>query len=446
MRRLTHTHRTFTVMLVGPALVVTTTIVVLSQMGPPDALSGREKASVVLDDDDIGFESVDPASHRPTVEAAFRLQSYSPGATARLAFFSSAPSVSLEIVHAGTENYDVLQKDVMAGKPVTALRQIGSVRPGRQMSIAVGNWPSGLYFARLTAPGGKIGYAPFVLRPRRLGEHRIAVVLPTLTWQAYNFRDDDGDGTGDTWYADPSRHTARLARPFENRGTPHARNEEHFLRWLIETGRNVDYLSDRDLDMVGTGAMLAHAYDLLVFAGHHEYVTAHEYDVVTGFRDRGGNLMFLAANNFFCRVDIHGDVMTRVGRWRDLGRPEAQLVGVQYIDWNHNSYPSRPYVLQAPASMAWIFHGTGLHNGDLFCCGGIEIDARNDSSPPGLKVLATIPDVFGPGMTAEMSYYETENGAKVFAAGAFSLAGEIRVRVMRQIVENVWARLSHADA
>ena len=46
---------------------------------------------------------------------------------------------------------------------------------------------------------GAIGrFGPFVVRPARLGQHRVAVVLPTLTWQAYNLRDDDGDGTGDS--------------------------------------------------------------------------------------------------------------------------------------------------------------------------------------------------------------------------------------------------------
>jgi hypothetical protein len=188
--------------------------------------------------------------------------------------------------------------------------------------------------------------------------------------------------------------------------------------------------------------VLARAYDLLIFEGHHEYVTAHEYDVVTDFRDRGGNLMFLSANNFFCRVDIDGDVMTRVGMWRDLGRPEAQLVGVQYIGWNENHYGPRPYVLQTPAWSAWAFEHTGLKSGDVFCCGGIEIDARTSASPRGTRVLATIPDIFGPGMTAEMTYYETRAGAKVFAAGAFSMAGAIGLRAVRKIVENVWTRLA----
>ena len=69
---------------------------------------------------------------------------------------------------------------------------------------------------------------------------------------------------------------------------------------------------------------LTSANDLLVVEGHHEYVTAHEYDVVTDFRDRGGNLMFLSANNFFCRVDIDRDVITRVGTWAGaFGRPAA---------------------------------------------------------------------------------------------------------------------------
>ena len=44
----------------------------------------------------------------------------------------------------------------------------------------------------------------------------------------------------------------------------------------------------------------------MVFPGHHEYVTRREYDAVEGFRDRGGDLIFLSANNFFWRVDITG--------------------------------------------------------------------------------------------------------------------------------------------
>ena len=109
----------------------------------------------------------------------------------------------------------------MHGVPVTRPVRIGTVRKGRAVRIRIGNWPSGLYFARLRSANRLVGFAPFVLRPQRLGEYRVAVVLSTMTWQAYNFRDDDGDGKGDTWYSDWSRHTARLGRPYLNRGVPY---------------------------------------------------------------------------------------------------------------------------------------------------------------------------------------------------------------------------------
>src|SRR5262249_46734340 len=158
---------------------------------------------------------------------------------------------------------------------------------------------------------GRIGFAPFVLRPRHLGEHRVAVVMPTLTWAAYDIRPNP-DGSPSTWYADWHVHTARLGRPNMNRGVPYCfrRYDLPFLNWLAWNGHGADYLSDADLNST-SGAALANAYDLIVFPGHHEYVTTHEYDVVQGYRDRGGNLMYLSANNFFWRIVRHGQLMVR---------------------------------------------------------------------------------------------------------------------------------------
>jgi len=138
---------------------------------------------------------------RPSVEAAFPRESYAPGASALLVFFSDARGVRLRIFHTGPEHAHTVGYSQMQGVPVTKNETIGIVRKGSAVRIRVGNWASGLYFARLTASDGRVGFAPFVVRPRRFGEHRVAVVLPTLTWQAYNLRDDNGDGQGDTWYA-----------------------------------------------------------------------------------------------------------------------------------------------------------------------------------------------------------------------------------------------------
>ena len=45
--------------------------------------------------------------------------------------------------------------------------------------------------------------------------------------------------------------------------------------------------------------------------------------------------------------------------------------------------------------------------------------------------------------SAEMTYYETPVGAKVFAAGALNFTASIGDPAVARLVENVWARLSN---
>ena len=85
----------------------------------------------------------------------------------------------------------------------------------RRLTFKVPEVPSGLYYAQLAAPDGRVGYAVFVVRPTQLGAtRRVLVVLPTDTWQAYNFQDVNGDGYGDTWYAGPPNQTVDTGRPY----------------------------------------------------------------------------------------------------------------------------------------------------------------------------------------------------------------------------------------
>jgi hypothetical protein len=235
---------------------------------------------------------------------------------------------------------------------------------------------------------------------------------------------------------------ARLARPFLNRGVPpHFRAYDlRFLRWLHSTGRDVDVLAQEDLDTV-SGAALARAYRLLIFPGHHEYVTEAEYDAVTRFRDLGGNLAFLSANNFFWKIRVRDRTMTRVAKWRDLGRPEASLLGVQYRA-NDRGGRRAPWLVRDTPASRWLFANVELRHGREFSAGNVEIDAVAPSSPPTVEVVAEIPDLMGPGLTAQMTYYETAAGAKVFAAGAFSLARNVYEAPVRQLLANLWRRLS----
>ena len=391
-------------------------------------------------------------SKTPTVEAAFERESYAPGRRAVLRIFNRASGLRLQILRAGVELARTTDNVTMNGVGITRPVMLGRAGRGRRVSIRIGPWPSGVYFARLDTVDGRTGFAPVVVRPSRLGKRRVAVVMPTLTWQAYNLRDGNRDGIGDSWYACPhlrpddcpTGNKVRLGRPFSNRGVPsHFRSYDlPFLQWLSRSGREVDYLAQRDLERARSPSALAHAYDLIVFPGHHEYVTEREYDLVEGYRDLGGNLMFLSANNFFTQVVREKSHLIRKKKmWREQDRPEAALIGVQYRG-SDDGTRRRPWILRQARARRWMFARTDLHVGDKFDVGGIEIDRKTGDSPPNVQVVAEIPNLFGPGFTAQMTYYQTARGAKVFAAGAFTLAGSALRPDASIVLDNLWRRLS----
>jgi hypothetical protein len=445
-----HTHRDAVLRVVAIAAAFTAAAFAVQTPSTPTVptpagVIDAEHEGEELDADELelmGNAGRAPDSRKPKLTAYMLRESYPRGGRAQLVVTDHAKNVSLRIFRAGGESIATVPNDVMLGTPVGKSRPLGDRDGRRTITVHLGNWPSGVYFAQLTS-GDRTGYAPFILAPRRLGEHRIAVVMPTETWQAYNFRDDDGDGAGDTWYAGWHTHKARLIRAFLDRGVPpHWKQyDAPFVRWLAHSGREVDYLSDAELRTVEDGRTLADAYDLIVFSGHHEYVTSHEYDVVERYRDLGGSLMFLAANNFFWKITLRNGVMTRVAQWRDLGRPEASLIGVQYRANDRGGHRGAWLLRNADAN-TWVFAGTRLTSGNGLSQGGIEIDATAPSSPRSLVVLAEIPNLYGAGFTAQMTYYSTPSGAQVFAAGAFSLAGNVWEPQVGRLVSNVWTRLS----
>ncbi len=381
------------------------------------------------------------------VDAGFPTPSYAPGEQAELEVATDAKALTFQVFAYGGGAFPSVRDLRTNGEAMTAAARVDwSAHRNAPATIRVvrpGNWPSGLYFLRITADDGRVGYAPFVVRPRTPGRNRVAVVLATRTWQAYNFADANGDGWGDSWYVSGRQRSVDLTRPFLDFGIPFRFHDWDltFLTWLQETGKQADYLTDQDLDATASGDALARSYDLVVFPGHEEYVTEHELDVVTRFRDLGGNLAFLAANDMFWHVRVNGPLMTKVGLWRSTGRPEAALVGARYVGSNHGAV-QKPFVVTGALRAPWLFAGTGLADGSTFGRYGIEIDAAGPSSPPGTIVLARIPDLLGPGKSAEMTYYETGAGAKVFAAGALDFAASATQPPVSTLLENLWTRLS----
>ena len=380
------------------------------------------------------------------IDAAFAERSAASGSEATLVVRTDAAVLTVQMLRSGPEGEPTYANNVINGVAVGVPFQVDwSQNAGAPaaLTVPVGNdWPSGVYAAQITGDDGRRGYAPLVVRPAA-PQARVAVVMPTSTWAAYNFYDEDGDGWGDTWYAHWRTNVVDLTRPHSSYGVPYRYRSYDlgFQRWLAQTGKRADIMSDEDIELF-TPADLRAAYDLIVFPGHTEYVTGRVYDLVEAFRDKGGNLMFLAANNFFRKITRQDQRQTLVDEWRDLGRPESALLGNQYVASDRGQHRA-PFTVVGAGVAPWAFEGTGLANGSTFGLYGIEIDARSAASPASTQVLATIPDLFGPGRTAEMTYYEHWSGAKVFSAGALDFGGQMLLwPATERIVENVWSRLA----
>jgi hypothetical protein len=383
------------------------------------------------------------------VAAAFDKRSYGPLEPARLTITADAKRLTLQFVACGTEAEYSERPDEMSGRLIGEPRSFdwSEKRSSPQtLVVSLGDWPSGVYAARLTTDDGRVGFAPALLRPAVLGTARQAVVMPTNTWQAYNFDDADGDGWGDTWYAGGSP-PVRLNRPYLQRGTPawFSRREAPFLKYLRQSNKTPDFLSEDDIEAMPSGDDLRRLYDLVIYPGHTEYVTQQEYDVIQRFRDLGGRLIMLSANNFFWKVEKNGQWMRRIKLWRELGRPESAVFGVQY---RANDDGSRQGVIRVmnTAVAPWLFEGTGLVDGSTlgdFVGGyGIEIDQTTAFTPPNTIVLGEIPDLYGPGLTAQMTYYETEKGARVFSAGVLDFGGSAPLWPVRRLLDNLWRHFS----
>jgi len=279
---------------------------------------------------------------QPSVEAAFRAESYAPQTVAKLAFFNRSPGVGLQVFRVGAERARTV-KNEMRGVPVTRRTMIGSPTARSVIEVRVGSWPSGVYFARLDASDGRLGFAPFVVRPRRLGEHRVAVVMPTFTWQAYNIRDDDKDGTSDSWYGDWRCNFVRLYRPYLNRGVPyHFRTYDlQFLHWLVKHDKQVDFLADTD-----SGEMyLGELNPRVTGASSITNVTAMSY---------GDMPLFLFHLLEFMDVDFEFDVDELNERWAQSHNLDewTQFILKQTEDVTE-------LITQAPRSGIWRMRGNG---------------------------------------------------------------------------------------
>jgi hypothetical protein len=372
-----------------------------------------------------------------SIDASFAAPSYSPGAEAPLTIATDAKGLTLTIIDvAGSA---VAPTSNSLSGPDMIQPQHYDWRSNRDrpqtLMVKIGDWPAGVYFAAVSDDDGRVGYASLIVRATTPAS-RVAVLIPERTWAAYDFYDWNFDGFPDSWY-DDGPWTVRLQEPQTHSGIPWGFYEQDWplLRWLRLHGEDPDFISEQDLEQLSP--KLSDDYALIIIPSHLEYATEAEYDALTNYRNRGGDLFFLSSDNLYWKVDVAGGVMEKVASWRSLGRPEAALVGAQYHGSKNGDQAY--YTVGNFAEDIWAFAGTGLKAFDTFDDSGTEFDSRATSSPPETKVLAWIrsPD----GHLGEMTYYAQRepNGqtAKVFDAGSF-FSGSLLEPTPSRLLENLW--------
>jgi hypothetical protein len=358
---------------------------------------------------------------------------------------------------------------------------------------------SGLYYFRAHTTSGKQFSFPWIVAPDK-PTAPLAVVASNITWNAYNnfggrsnYIHADGlpptptvnsrlelkryyDSGHFTWNADaypplsfdrpePFNHidfSERITDPIEGRQACHlAPAEWRLLGWLERQSFAYDYYAETQLD---DGTLDLAKYRVLVTAVHPEYWSRQMYDRVKKwvFEERG-RLVYLGGNGLNCEVELlgNGSMICRNGKITGLTaadmsghesrmamrhESEANLLGVVFTP--AGAMTGAPYRVRDGSH--WAFADTGLRSGDVFgrkclhqrCPGGAsghETDKTSVSSPQGVQRLARglNPDDGG----ADMVYFETPGGGKVFSVGSINYVASLPVdEGVSKITENVLKR------
>ncbi|GAA4857573.1 N,N-dimethylformamidase beta subunit family domain-containing protein [Kitasatospora terrestris] len=321
------------------------------------------------------------------------------------------------------------------------------------------DWRPGAYVAVLTtADGGHRSHIPFTVRDFSPTTHaaELLLVIPDVTWQAYNLFPEDGhrgaslyhawDGDGRLVGEREAAVTVSFDRPHAGAGLPlHVGHAYDFIRWAERYGYDLAYATATDLH---AGLVDPSRHKALVFPGHDEYWSEQMRRAVERARDGGTSLVFLSANSMYWRVELTAGASGEPNRllncrkrqrvdadspaagvpgaasalWRDAGEPEQHLLGVQYA----GSVPA-PVPLVARNTEHWLWEGTGLRDGDQLpglVAGEADRYFPKVALPEHTEriLLAHSPyrDAAGRVTHQETSLYRAASGAYVFASGTFA--------------------------
>jgi N,N-dimethylformamidase len=309
---------------------------------------------------------------------------------------------------------------------------------------------SGLHAVRLRLDDDVL-HLPFVVPPATRAAD-VAVLIPTLSWQAYR-SNREAFSTSEDGVRDPGLclydlhrdrsivyHVSRRAPSRSGQPTfvgdwgAHAvASDLYLLDWLEHEGIAHDAYCDEDLHHGGAGIL--DGYRCLILGAHPEYWTGAMLDALEDYLDAGGRVMYLGGNGLFWVTSIHperpwllevrkcrpGDnnhpisapgeyqhatTLELGGLWSARGRPPRRLVGVETSTsvfvhargrWGYERTPAT-----ADPRYAFVFDGVeedpiGAYGLNLGSAAAVEMDCIGewpwrDAEPPVLLARACHPE------------------------------------------------------
>ncbi len=260
-------------------------------------------------------------------------------------------------------------------------------------------------------------------------------------------------------------------------GLRHFQADSHLISWLHANNIDYDIITDDELDREGVEAI--RGYAAVTTGTHPEYHTQNMLDALTAYRDQGGNLLYLGGNGFYWKIVRHqqqSDLLeirraedglrawasnpgeyyhsfdgSYGGLWRRNGRPPQQLVGIGFTA--QGVFEGHPYHRTCfDPEFDWLFDG--IEDDEIGNFGfsgngaaGFELDRVDPNLEDGhnVTVLAQsfahdfmlVPEEHLTHLTnlsggsedaakrADMIYFETPSGGKVFSTGSITFCGSL---------------------
>jgi hypothetical protein len=303
-------------------------------------------------------------------------------------------------------------------------------------SIAVpASWLSGYYdvrFVLTSGPGAGTAAETFVIvrEPAGARPSLALVQVPVNTWEAYN-----AWGNSSLYdFHGPRKYRVSFERPYGVGSQTPRWYELQLVHYLEREGVDVSYQTDLDTSN-DPASLLQHR--LVIVNGHDEYWTKQMRDGFARALATGTNLAFIGSNDGYWQVRYEDGGQTieswkslydpepvqrlKTAMFREIGRPECQLTGIEHIDIARNyTGPISFSVTQAASSDPW-FAGTGFEPGDSVA--GIVGREYDTIAPWGACAHPTTVVLFHYAGTpqnppADAVRWTASSGARVFAAGA----------------------------